>query len=822
MTKLAKTLLTTMLTCAAFGAQVQLSTANDANSTITTAQNSEAAAETEPAAKEPAATESEATAPAATEAEATQPAAAEAETTEVAAAETQPAAEKIDPPKDPVAKAAFDVLDKHCARCHQAGQLGKREKVASNFGNVLKLHELATNSRFVLPGNPDASELIKRTADPVRADMPYDVRNAELTGEDSGFPSPTSNEIAALRDWVSSLGQQVAASCKSDDFMSDEQIVQAIANDLNSLQDHRVKGTRYITLTHLTNTCTPDKNMEVYRQAVVKLLNSLSQNSDVVKLETVDPARSIIRFHLSDLKWTENDWTTILASYPYGIKPDTQMFSFLQTATNTQLPYVRGDWFAFAASRPALYHALLKLPDTFQGLQKQLGLDVEANIKNFLAHRAGFQKSGVSQNNRLIERHTISNGVFWTSYDFAGNRERQSLLAFPMGPTGKESFRHDGGETIFSLPNGFHAYYLNTADGKRINKGPTEIVRDISRKDFAVTNGISCLGCHDQGIRKAKDDVRKHVMATRSFPKATRDAVKALYPDANTMKRMLDEDQGTWAAAMKRAGLDPRLKLNDVEMVNALSDLYERQDLTMRTAAVEFGQLEGEFKDALGAAGGEAFALKRRLEQGLVPRDHFEVVFATLIPQVTEGEVLKISAEAATETAVATEGVAKPDAKDRLNSGSFHLALFSDKSSYKVHEHAVFTVKTEQDCFLTLINVDAKDKATVIFPNKFQQKNFLKANKEFHFPGKKAKFKFQLQDPGKETVVALCRKTKAASKGIKHDFAKNAFTSIGEYRKFATRAIKVVPTVKVKDKKTGKKVTKQEAAGRTAIKFLVN
>ena len=135
--------------------------------------------------------------------------------------------------------------------------------------------------------------------------------------------------------------------------------------------------------------------------------------------------------------------------------------------------------------------------------------------------------------------------------------------------------------------------------------------------------------------------------------------------------------------------------------------------------------------------------------------------------------------------------------------------------------YSPITVKSEQDCFLTLINVDAKDKATVIFPNKFQQKNFLKANKEFQFPGKGAKFKFQLQDPGKETVVALCRKSKEASKGIKHDFAKTAFTSLGEYEKFASRAIKVVPTVEVKDKKTGKKVKKQELAGRTAIKFQV-
>ncbi len=811
MTKITKNLLTALLTGVAFSALVHGSMA-DSHS----AAGADSAAQSKDATQTEA---SESATPPAT------PAAAPAAAPAVATAEA--AATKIVPPTDPVAKAAFDVLDKHCARCHQVGKLGKREKVASNFGNVLKLDEMATDSRFVLPGNPDASELIKRTADPVRADMPYDVRNAELTGEDSGFPTPTSDEIAALRTWVKALGEQVAAACKAENFLDREAIVKLIADDLNTLQDHRVKGTRYITLTHLTNTCTPEKNMKVYRQAVVKLLNSLSQNSDVIRLETIDPAKSIIRFHIDDLKWTEKDWTTVLAAYPYGVKPDSQLFSFLQTATDTKLPYVRGDWFAFAASRPELYHTLLKLPKTFDGLQKSLGLNIEENLKKFLAHRAGFQKSGVSQNNRLIERHTIPNGVFWTSYDFAGNKERQSLFEHPLGPTGKDGFEHDGGESIWSLPNGFHAYYLNAADGSQLDRGPTEIVRDISRKDFAVTNGISCFGCHDQGIRYNKDDVRDHVMATRTFSKETRDTVKALYPDAATMKRLLDEDQATWRAAMERAGLDPSLTLNGVEMINALSDLYERQDLSMRTAAAEFGQLESDFQNALNAAGSEAFALKRRLEQGLVPRDHFEAIYASLVPQVSEAEVLTVAAESTQEASSDKKEekpgkvAAKPDAKDRLTSGSFHLSLFSDKSDYVVKDHAVFTVKSEQDCFLTLINVDGKDKATVIFPNKFQQENFLKADKEFQFPGKKAKFKFQLQDPGKETVVALCTKTKAAAKNIKHDFAKNAFTSLGDYEKFASRAIKVVPTVEVKDEKTGKKVKKQQLAGRTAIKFLV-
>jgi hypothetical protein len=102
------------------------------------------------------------------------------------------------------------------------------------------------------------------------------------------------------------------------------------------------------------------------------------------------------------------------------------------------------------------------------------------------------QKSGVSANNRLIERHMARNGYFWTSYDFGGNRDRQSLYEFPLGPGGPHGFNHDGGETIFSLPNGFQACFLNNSKGQPLDKGPTSIVREPSRKDFSVTNGISC------------------------------------------------------------------------------------------------------------------------------------------------------------------------------------------------------------------------------------------------------------------------------------------------------------------------------------------
>ena len=72
-----------------------------------------------------------------------------------------------------------------------------------------------------------------------------------------------------------------------------------------------------------------------------------------------------------------------------------------------KLPLVRADWFVATATRPPLYDKLLQLPKDFPGLTKSMNLDIEADIKNFVAQRAGFQNSGVSRNNRMIERHPI-------------------------------------------------------------------------------------------------------------------------------------------------------------------------------------------------------------------------------------------------------------------------------------------------------------------------------------------------------------------------------------------------------------------------------
>ena len=141
--------------------------------------------------------------------------------------------------------------------------------------------------------------------------------------------------------------------------------------------------------------------------------------------------------------------------------------------------------------------------------------------------------------------------------------------------------------------------------GARLDKGPTEIVRDDSQLDRAVTNGISCMGCHNQGIRQATDDIRKHVVADRTFSKDVRTKVEALYPEEAEFKTLLDEDAARFRNAMLRAGLDPELDSQKVgvESINFLSKAYEKA-IDLRIAAAEYGLAAEAFAQGLLDAGG--------------------------------------------------------------------------------------------------------------------------------------------------------------------------------------------------------------------------
>lgn len=469
--------------------------------------------------------------------------------------------------------------------------------------------------------------------------------------QESSAPPPGGEpERAAPRAAAPARGPATAPDCASRKFLGSRELASLMAADIQRLPEYRAKGTRYVTLSHLFSGCTPAQDLEVYRQAVVKLVNSLSRSPGVLRLETVDPDQTVIRINIDDLGWEAEDWNAVIALYPYGLQPDTKFFNVVQLATDTQIPAVRGDWLALTAGQPPLYNALLKLPDNFKELQKQQGIDVEANLQKFLVQRAGFQDSVMSINNRVIERHQIRTGYFWTSYNFSGNRAKQNVFEFPTGPGGDTGFVPELNATIFSLPNGFQGYYLNAAaDGARVDKAATQILRDLSKRDLTVTNGISCFGCHSGGVVRVKDEIRPFVLTNRETPKKVRDAVDALYPEQERLDAVFADDAGRFREAMLRAGLDPELRLDGVEPIAALAAKYE-VNVDLAQAAAEYGLTPEQLRQAA-IASGRTSSLLRRLQQGRVPRDHFEDEFAGFVAALTDDAALDLRQKASEDAA---------------------------------------------------------------------------------------------------------------------------------------------------------------------------
>jgi hypothetical protein len=130
--------------------------------------------------------------------------------------------------------------------------------------------------------------------------------------------------------------------------------------------------------------------------------------------------------------------------------------------------------------------------------------------------------------------------------------------------------------------------------------------------------------------------------------------------------------------------------------------------------------------------------------------------------------------------------LARPLANDELS-------LTSDADIYNRGDAPTFTVASPRDCYLTLTDVDQRGEGTVLLPNRFQQDNFIRAGVPVQFPGGIAPFKYQMEDPGLETVVAVCSQRAEGTDGIRHDFVRDAFTSVPNYNGALARAIAVVP-----------------------------
>jgi len=194
-------------------------------------------------------------------------------------------------------------LKTHCYRCH--GQDGSVEG-GMNYGTDLA--KLVARKK-VIPGDPAGSRLFKR----------IDEGTMPPPGEKS---RPSSEEIAVMKQWISA-GASVGEAQHSRTTLTTTDINTAILADLETMDRRTRRFQRYFTLAHLYNAGLSDEELQTYRNALAKLVNSLSWGSKIVLPVAVDSAKTVLRIDLRWYVWDATIWNRILQESPYGILEDT-------------------------------------------------------------------------------------------------------------------------------------------------------------------------------------------------------------------------------------------------------------------------------------------------------------------------------------------------------------------------------------------------------------------------------------------------------------------------------------------------------------------
>ncbi|MCA9115843.1 MAG: hypothetical protein KDA79_12225 [Planctomycetaceae bacterium] len=550
-----------------------------------------------------------------------------------AAAETVPAEElSAYSESDLLARRATAVLRQYCYRCH-----GLKFEIEGL--NVLR-HDILTDADlgYVTPGDLTAS-------------LVWDVAGVAKSMPPDGQPQPSADELDTLKQWIEQ-GAPAVPLVEERTPLTPADVFSYLVQDLEAASPEDRPFLRYFSLVNLHNnqlarrtgrTGRPveDAELRMARAALSKLINSLSLQAEIVLPEPIDPQQTILRIDLRDVGWEQRQlWNEILAGvtltdstseaadaapaerkspYPFGltynVHPNDNLRKAATRATElagTPLPVIRADWFLDTAARPELYYRLLNLPENVKQLEEQLGVDVQQDFRKDRLVRAGFSESGVSRHNRLVDRHPARLGAYWKSYDFAGSEDRRNLFRFPLGPedaagsrTAEEgaeadedfrqfAFDHDGGEMIFNLPNGLQGYYLSDAAGNRITTGPIQVVRDLTETagTTEVLNGLSCISCHDKGMKRFRDAMRFGIALGGAAGLKTR----RLVPEQQEIDRLLEEDSQRFLQAMEQAtgpflkvGPDSSREITSFEEpVGAMARLYQK-DLELEELAFELG-----------------------------------------------------------------------------------------------------------------------------------------------------------------------------------------------------------------------------------------
>lgn len=738
---------------------------------------------------------------------------------------------------DPAIVAEADqVIETYCRACHAPGK---------TYGSVFPTGDIADmpfDKRIVVPGNPDASPLYESIAS-----------NRMPTGKKLNV-----QEVEALRKWIVALGETVAPA-RATSAIKPVAVVQApmprfaggpraermlaVAKDILTINERDRAFYRYFSFANTalsevdcSQTGARRNPMFYLHAAFNKFVNSVSTGSRVVPVTPLEGTEgAIVRIDMRDYGWTAEVWNAITLGqyterarrsgftqaaftdlakvYPYGIDPTTDpLLGVIADAVGSPVPIMRADWFTHFGSEAPYYDMFLGLTEKISDLERQIGLDVEREIQSRRVIRAAMLPgaSGVSDHNRMLERFELPRGgYYWKSYDFAGDDGRQSLSLYPDGPkelsytpSGLEAFEHDGGEMIFSLPNGLQGYYLSESNGDRLLVGPASIVSFRTKpigKGVEIENARSCFDCHANGMIAKRDQMRDLLKSSQRYSRDNLNFLLEMYVDNEKLSEIYKADSQTFLESLSRLNateLSPTGRLTSLaapssagggEIFTYLADLHF-DSLDLNVLAREFYMDVDTLRSRARKLGDPRLTvvladwISRMDGGGKVQRSELETYYSELLPRLTDlrpyqikgGYVVSAAAstdyearvkKALNETVAKVEAPYLPavtapldyDPAPKMRADRLKLALSVPKTNVRVNDLLQFDISSNKRCELQVFYIEAS-KSIEELPQAILGPRFLEVGEVRRIPYTGSDLQIRFDTPGMgETMLAFCR-----------------------------------------------------------------
>jgi mono/diheme cytochrome c family protein len=521
--------------------------------------------------------------------------------------------------------AAQNVLKSKCGYCHGTALTKEQAKAGMNF--IDDIDKLVAAGK-IIPMNSAGSKVIQRM---VRKEMPppgsgYDlVSDAEI------------QIVAAYIDNPRYWGGIPDSNCEDEgQAIGFDKLYEDINLDLSGEdKDDRVFY-RYVSLTNrfTAGVCAPALDGD--RNAMVKMMNMLSIKAKVGKLLPANQTQTLYRIDLRDFDWDRaiqvnnqpfNDvWEAIIDANPYAVPFVGDDADDARADTGTDVPVMFADQMMNVATIGNLYYAIIDV-DINQTLgtfiSDKLGVNVQEDIENEDAIRAGTTRSTVTRQDRLVERHDLvaRNGALWQSFDFEADDANQSIFQDPFG------FTAGGSEAIFTLPNGMLAYIIADANDRIVED--SDILLDTSQDNHRAITSVSCSNCHAAGFIPVKDEVEPIARANARQIGLDSDEVEQLeriYLKPEAFAQQVKSDTENF---YQRALQQANLPLQGGDPVGRVFVRFE-DDVRLQDAAGDLGLTPDELADSIGLLDPVLAVLKPSKAApgvGQIDRDDFTAQF---------------------------------------------------------------------------------------------------------------------------------------------------------------------------------------------------